>query len=738
MSSPILIGVAWPYANGGLHLGHVAGSLLPPDIFRRYQRMAGHDVLMVSGSDCHGTPILLKAEGEGRTPMEVVDEFHADHVDALRRLGIGFDLFTRTSTASHAERVQEIFKACLEMGYIEKRTQQAPFDSVAGRFLPDRYVEGTCPHCDAADARGDQCDNCGKTLDAQELKDPRSKLNPDTPIEFRDTDHFFFLLSKLQPKLERYVAENAGHWRSNTINFTQNWLKEGLQDRAITRDLTWGVPIPLEGFEDKRIYVWFEAVCGYLTAAMEWGARSMPEGAGFEDLPNGAANLATGVPGAAAPAQKNGWQHYWTNPESKSYYFLGKDNIPFHTIIWPAILIAYNEWRAKHGHKTLVLPYDVPANEFLNLSGQQFSKSRGVTIGVHDVLDRYQSDAVRYYLSVNMPEQRDADWTWEDFLSKVNDELVGTMGNLVHRVLSFSQKNLGAIPPAPADSDLDKAVLAEIAACSRDMATRLGAVELKKAVRRLLNFAGWGNQTMQEAAPWKLLKQDPAAGTDALYSLMRIVKALAVFMAPYMPDAAQKTWQMLGEEGSIHNAPWSAATAPLQSGHELPMPQALFRKLDPKQLPGAEEAAAEEKAKVDAEKQAKQAKAEAQAAAAKKTTTAQATADAPDGLVDFKTFQQVQLRIATIKSVEEHPKADKLFVMRLDVGNLGERQVVAGLRGYYTPDELVGQTVAFVANLAPAMLRGIESQGMILAADHDGTVSVLNPQRPMPPGATIR
>ncbi len=721
---PVLVGVAWPYANGGLHLGHVAGSLLPPDVFRRYQRMAGRDVLMVSGSDCHGTPILLKAEGEGRTPTEVVDAFHAEHVEALRRLGIGFDLFTRTTTANHEALVQEIFLACLEMGYIEKRTQQAPYDTKAGRFLPDRYVEGTCPHCNTEGARGDQCDHCGKTLDPQELQDPRSKLNPDAPIEFRDTDHFFFLLSKLQPKLERYFAQHKEHWRANTQNFTQNWLREGLQDRAITRDLTWGVPIPLEGFEDKRIYVWFEAVCGYFTSAVEWAERASR--GDFEGLPAGAANLAADVPGAPAPADADGWRRYWADPESRSYYFLGKDNIPFHTIIWPAILTAYNEWREKNGQAPLVLPFDVPANEFLNLSGQQFSKSRGVSIAVHDVLDRFQADAVRYYLSVNMPEQRDSDWTWDDFLSKVNDELVGTLGNLVHRVLSFTQKNLGTIPAPPADSDLERDVLAEVEACGRDMADRLDAVELKKAVRRLLNFAGWGNQTMQEAAPWKLLKEDRAAGEAALYALLRVVKALAVYMAPYLPDAAQKTWSMLGEDGSVHDAPWSAATAPLQTGHALPVPQALFRKLDPKELPGAEaDAKATEASKKSTAKDAKK--------------PADAKQEAPEaGVVDFDTFQKVQLRIATIKHVEEHPKADKLYVLKLDVGDLGERQVVAGLRAYYEPRELEGQTVAFVANLAPVKLRGVESQGMILAADHDGAVSVLNPQRPMPAGASIR
>ncbi len=729
---PTLIGVAWPYANGGLHLGHVAGSLLPPDIFRRYKRMAGDDVLMVSGSDCHGTPIMLKADKEGRTPGEVVDAFNADHTAALHRLGIGFDLFTRTTTENHQRIVQEIFLACSEMGYIEKRTQQAPYDAKAGRFLPDRYVEGICPHCAKEGARGDQCDHCGKTLDPQELKDPRSKLNPDHPIEFRDTDHWFFLLSKLQPKLERYVAQNAGHWRPNTVNFTKNWLKEGLQDRAITRDLTWGIEIPAivgdaEELAQKRIYVWFEAVCGYYSAAVEWAQRSAA--GDWSGLPAGAANLQTGVAGAPAAPDDGGYAKYWLDPASRGYYFLGKDNIPFHTIIWPGILIAYNEWLTKQGRPNLVLPYDVPANEFLNLSGEQFSKSRGVTIGVHDVLDRFQADAVRYYLAVNMPEQRDSDWTWDDFLSKTNDELVGAIGNLVHRILSFTQKNIGHIPHY-VGSDLDKDVMAEIEACGKDMAGHLDKVELKKAVRRLLEFAGWGNQTMQEAAPWKLLKDDRAAGEAALHSLLRVLKALAVFMAPYTPEAADKIWQMLGEPGSVHDASWSAAGAPLKEGHPLEMPTALFRKLDPKDIPGAktEASQANAPAKSDKPTESKKDKASRSGKAEK----------AEDGLVAFDDFVKIQLRIATIKSVEPHPDADKLYVLRLDVGDLGERQVVAGLKAFYDIEELQGQTVAFVANLAPVKLRGIESQGMILAADHDGVVSVLNPNRAVPAGAKIR
>ncbi len=713
---PILIGVAWPYANGPLHLGHIAGSLLPPDIFRRAMRMLGHDVLMVSGSDCHGTPIMIKAEKEGKTPGEVVAFYNEEHKAALGRLHIDFDLFTATTTPNHREWVQKIFLACREMGYIETRTTEAPYDAKAGRFLPDRYVEGTCPHCKTAGARGDQCDACGKTLDPKELIAPHSKMNPGNPVTFRPTEHFFFLLSKLQPALERYVQATAGHWRANTINFTSQWLKDGLVDRAITRDLTWGVPIPpLPGsstnYDDKRIYVWFEAVCGYLTAAVEWAQRQ-------------------GKPEA--------WHRFWTDKTARSYYFLGKDNIPFHTIIWPAILIAYNEARGKKGEPLLNLPYDVPANEFLNLAGLKFSKSQGVGIGVQEVLDRFQSDAVRYYLSINMPEGKDADWTWEDFQSKVNDELVGALGNLVHRVLSFTQKNLGVIPNAPeADDKLDAKLRAAIAACGDDMETHLRAVRLRPAMRRLMELAFLGNQAMQEAQPWAKYKTNRPEAEDKLHSLIRVVKALAVYMAPFLPEAAQKAWSAVGEEGSVHAQPWSAAQAPLAIGHRLAEPQPLFIKLDPDQIkalagPGAPPTPSKV-TPVDSKTNAPATLAPTPAAPSAKP----APAPQPTS-ISIEEFQRINLRLAKVVAVEAHPKADKLYVVKLDAGELGPRQVVAGLKAFYKPEELVGQTVAFVANLAPAMLRGVESQGMILAADDGTTVGFLTPQRALPPGSKIR
>ena len=703
------IGVAWPYANGPLHLGHVAGSLLPPDIFRRAMRMQGHDVLMVSGSDCHGTPIMIKAEQEGKTPAEVVAHFHADHKRALERLAIGFNLFTTTTTDNHREWVQRVFLAAREMGYIEARTSKAPYDAKAGRFLPDRYVEGTCPHCNSPGARGDQCDACGKTLDPKDLKGPVSKLNPGNPVTFRDTEHFFFLLSKLQPALERYVAATAGHWRANTINFTENWLKEGLQDRAITRDLTWGVPIPLSGYEDKRIYVWFEAVCGYLSAAVEWAKNE---------------------------GKPDEWKKYWSDPACKGYYFLGKDNIPFHTIIWPAILTAFNEARAKKGERPLNLPFDVPANEFLNLAGLKFSKSQGVGIGVHEVLDRFEADAVRYYLSINMPEGKDTDWTWEDFQSKVNDELVGTLGNFIHRVVSFTRKNNGTIPPASPGGTamvqkLRLDVTAAIEGASQDMALHLSVVRLREGMRRLMALASQANGMMQTASPWSI--KDATERSDVLHEMLRLCKAITVLMAPYLPHSAEQSWHQLGESGSVHDQDWAAAKHPLKVGHPLAEPKALFVKLDPdaiKALSGPVQAPTGAPATKPA--------AGKTPAPAAPPILAEQPESSQNGQVTIDDFARIHLRLATVKSVEAHPKADKLYVIKLDAGEMGERQVVAGLKAYYKPEELVGRTVAFVANLKPAMLRGVESQGMILAADDGRNVAVLTPEKGLAAGSRIQ
>jgi methionyl-tRNA synthetase len=681
----ILVCVAWPYANGSLHLGHVAGSLLPPDIFARYHRAIGNKVLMVSGSDCHGTPIMVQAEKHGTTPQKLVEKFNAEHKQSLQQLGVQFDLFTATNTENHRKLVQDVFTVHKELGYLVERDGTGTYCPKDKRFLPDRYVEGTCPHCANPQARGDQCDKCGKTLDPIELKDPKCKTCGATP-ETRPTKHFYLTLDKFEPKLREWLKDKQS-WRANTINFTNNWLKEGLKERAITRDLTWGIPIPLPGYDDKRIYVWYEAVCGYLSASMEWAQKQ-------------------GTPEA--------WKDWWLNPSNRSYYFLGKDNIPFHTIIWPAMLMGYSEGLIKHKRipRPLDLPYNVPANEFLTLSGQQFSKSRGVGIQLPDILSKFDPDTIRYYLSVNMPEDKDADWSWDDFTAKINDELVGTFGNYVHRTLSFTQNHFGEIPARGAVTPRQKEMLDQIAESAAYAAQFLELCQFKKAIKAVMALAQHGNKFIDEMAPWALIKKDRAACGTALNVALQAVKGLAVLMQPFLPRASQRIWENLGEHGRVAEAPWGSAIEDLPAGRKLKEPQILFQKIDPKQV---------------AEKP------QASAAAAPAAAT-----NGAGGTVTFDQFQRLDLRIGKIVSVEDHPKADKLYVLKVDIGT-ETRQLVAGMRAHYKRDELLGKHVALIVNLAPANIRGVESQGMLFGADDGSVVSVLLPDRKdLKVGAKIR
>ncbi|MBD3337094.1 MAG: methionine--tRNA ligase [Candidatus Eisenbacteria bacterium] len=535
----ILVCVAWPYANAQLHLGHMAGCYLPADIFARYHRLAGSDAIMVSGSDMHGTPIAVAAEAEGVPPAELAERFHKINSQAMLDLDIRFDLFTSTATGNHREVAQGLFLKLHEGGYVERRTQQIPYCPSCARFLPDRFVEGTCPHCGNEKARGDQCDRCGKTLDPQELINPRCKLSGDEP-EIRDTDHLFFRLSAFEKRLLEWI-ETMDHWRPNVINFTRNWIKEGLKDRPITRDLGWGIPIPLEGYEDKRIYVWFEAVIGYLSATKEWAQRH-------------------GDPSA--------WERWWKNPEARSYYFLGKDNIPFHTIIWPAMLM---------GHGELNLPYDVPANEYLQLGGEKFSKSSGLGVWVSDVVERFQTDSIRYYLTANMPETRDSSWEWQEFIDRVNNELVGIFGNLCHRSLTFTRRRFGAIPPLGDRIAEDDAMLERIGSAGREVAGLLEVCNFRRALRAVMNLAQAGNQYFDKKAPWALIKSDKESCGTALHICLRVLQGLAVYSAPFMPRAAQKLWGYLGRREPMR---WDLALAPLEEGAELPDPEILFAKVE--------------------------------------------------------------------------------------------------------------------------------------------------------------
>jgi len=649
MKEKILIGVAWPYANGSLHLGHIAGCYLPADIFARYCRMKGKDVLMVSGSDEHGTPITITAEKENTTPQKIVDKFNKEHTKNMENMGISFDLFTRTTTDNHYELVQDIFLTLYKKGYIYKKKIEAFFCNNCKRFLPDRYIEGTCPHCGSENARGDQCDECGKLIDPEELKDVKCKICGGKP-EIKTSEHLFFALSKFEKKLLNWIKDKK-HWKSSVLKFTHNWLKDGLKDRAITRDIKWGIKVPIDGFDDKRIYVWFDAVSGYFTASVEWSKN-------------------IGKP--------DKWKEWWKNKKSKHYYFLAKDNIPFHSLIWPSILMGYNE--------ELELPYDIPANEYLRLKGEQFSKSRGTAVWVPEILKRFDADAIRYYLSINMPENKDTNWMWEDFIAKNNDELVGTYGNFVHRVVTFIEKNFGEIPKLSKVDDLDKKTIKKIEVTLKEVDVSINNCHFKKGLRAAMNLAKYGNFYFDQKQPWNLVKNDKEYCGSVLHICLKIVNALAIMMSCYLPFSSEKIWQILGHKESIHKVNWNDAIIDLKTGIPLEKPRPLFKKLDIKEF-----------------------------------------------IEDENPFSKLDLRVAKILAIKDHPNADKLYMMHLDVGKLGKRVIVAGMKPYYSKEEMIGKKIIIVSNLKTATIRGIKSNGMLLAAeDGKGSCSLLNPGEASP------
>jgi methionyl-tRNA synthetase len=538
----ILVAVAWPYANGPLHLGHIAGAYLPADIFARYHRLKGNRVLMVSGSDQHGTPITLKAEQEGVPPAEVAGRYHKEFLESWQQLGISFDLFTTTDTANHAEVAHDIFLRLLDKGYIYKGSMPQAYCPHCKRSLPDRYVEGTCPNCNYNGARGDQCDNCGRTLNPSDLIGVRCRICSSAPV-FENSEHYFLKLSAFEEQLRKWVGDKT-FWRQNVQNFTLGFLEGGLKDRAITRDIEWGVSVPQPGFEKKRIYVWFEAVIGYLSASKEW---------------------------AKLQGHDEAWQQFWTG-ENKSYYFIGKDNIPFHTIIWPAMLMGYGG---------LNLPYDVPANEFLTVEGKKLSTSRNWAVWLPDYLQRYDPDPLRYYLSISMPETGDMDFSWHEFLRKNNDELVATYGNLVNRVLSFTSRNFDASVPDPGELDeVSKNLLEKARRTLEEVDRQLYRCRFKEALKAAMALAQDVNRYLDDTAPWKMIKQDRQAAGRSVYTAIGAISALKTMLYPFLPFTSQKLHNFLGFEGDVRDAGWELRLPP--AGSSLPQPQALFIKLEDK------------------------------------------------------------------------------------------------------------------------------------------------------------
>jgi methionyl-tRNA synthetase len=577
MSEKIFVGLAWPYANGPLHVGHVAGVYLPADIFARYHRLKGNRVLMISGSDCHGTPITLCAEREGITPEQVVQRHHPSFLNTFKTLGISFDLFTQTLAENHYQVTQDFFHRLSESGCIYKETMIGSWTETLKRFLPDRYIEGICPSCGYAQARGDQCDKCGRLHDPWELLEPHSTLDG-LPITFRETAHYFLDLARLQPELNAWLQSmDRSSWRQNTLQFTQNWLREGLRGRAITRDLEWGIPVPpsLEddpAFKTKRFYVWFDAVIGYISASIEWARRC---------------------------GEPDRWKEWWDakTVESegvRSYYFLGKDNIPFHTIVWPAMLIGYGD---------RVLPYDVPASEFMTLEGERMSSSRNWAIWLPDIEDNYQPDQIRYYLAANAPESRDSNWSWSDFIRRNNDELLETWGNLAHRVLVLAWRNFGIVPEPGELREQDRQLLQGSAEAFSKIGDLIERVRLKAALQEALALAQRANQYLSEEQPWSLIKTDRSRGAAVIYTGLVVVDWLKTLLCPFLPHSSQRLHELLGYQGVFAPLPeiekaidsdgrerlvlsgkfdgpnrWEPVPIPI--GQSLKQPAPLFQKLE--------------------------------------------------------------------------------------------------------------------------------------------------------------
>src|SRR6516165_5100863 len=577
----ILSAPAWPYANGPRHIGHVAGFGVPSDVFSRYQRMAGHRVLMVSGTDEHGTPILVQADAEGVAARALADRYNRVIVDDLTSLGMTYDLFTRTTTLNHYAVTQEMFIRLLENGYIFPRTTLGAISPSTGRTLPDRYIEGTCPICGYPSARGDQCDNCGNQLDPADLINPRSKINGETPV-FTETEHYFLDLPAFADVLGTWLQAKAGHWRPNVLKFSLNLLDD-LQPRAITRDLDWGVPVPLDGWRDrpdKRIYVWFDAVIGYLSASIEWARRS-------------------GDPDA--------WRAWWNEPDAEAYYFMGKDNIVSHAEIWPAMLLGYSGLGARGGQPgplgRLNLPTEVVSSEYLTMEGRKFSSSRAVVIYVRDFLSRYDVDALRYYVAVAGPENQDTDFTWSEFVRRNNDELVATWGNLVNRAVSFAARNIGTIPVAGHLTDADHRALERSRQAFGMVGAELGRSRFKSAVTEAMRAVAEANKYMSDQAPWKLREADPERVRTIMHVVLQLVDDAKTLLTPFLPRSSAKVHKMLGGQGLWSGAPrieevdetggpsypvitgdyasparWESV--PVRPGVPLARPEPLFAKLD--------------------------------------------------------------------------------------------------------------------------------------------------------------
>ncbi|NDD19546.1 MAG: methionine--tRNA ligase [Flavobacteriia bacterium] len=673
------ITAALPYANGPIHIGHLAGCYLPADIYVRFLRMRGEEVAFVCGSDEHGMAITMKARKEGVTPREIVDRYHEMMRDALAGFGVQFDIYSRTSSPKHAEVASNFFQTLYEKGVFEARETDQYYDPEAEQFLADRYITGTCPKCQAAGAYGDQCEKCGSTLNPTDLIHPTSTLSGAAP-EMRKTTNWFLPLDKLAPELRTYI-ESHPEWKSNVYGQCKSWLDagDGLQPRSMTRDLDWGVPVPVEGADGKVLYVWFDAPIGYITATQElFGAD---------------------------------WETWWKDEETRLVHFIGKDNIVFHCLIFPAILMQ---------HGGYILPQDVPANEFLNLEGEKLSTSRNWAVWLHEYLAEFpgKQDSLRYALCATMPETKDNDFTWADFQQRNNSELVAILGNLVNRVMVLNHKYCEGKVPVSGSAPEDLEALGTIAIQTAKVSSALEAYRFREALTEAMNLARVGNKYLADAEPWKVVKTDPARAAEILGTATQIMAALGVVFEPFLPFSAAKIRAMLGME----LADWSllAGTSLVPAGQTLSEPALLFEKIE-------DEAMDAQRAKL-----VKPVEIPVQPVETSAIPPIAAN-------IDYDQFAGLDLRVATILEATKVPKADRLLQLTLDTG-VDRRTVLSGIAEHFAPEDVVGRQVVLLANLAPRTIRGVESQGMILMAENPetGKLEFLQPGAALPAGATIR
>ena len=650
-----LITSALPYANGPVHIGHLAGVYIPSDIYTRYLRLRGRDVISVCGSDEHGVPITIKARKEGVSPQVIVDRYHTLIKESFRRLGISFDIYSRTSSPTHYKTASEFFRKLYDEGKFIERTSMQYYDEEAQTFLADRYIVGTCPRCGNERAYGDQCEQCGSTLSPDELINPHSAVSGSIPVK-RETKHWYLPLDKYEDFLRKWILEGHKEWKSNVYGQCKSWLDLGLQPRAVSRDLDWGIPVPVEGAEGKVLYVWFDAPIGYISAT--------------KDL-------------------THDWEKYWKSEDTRLVHFIGKDNIVFHCIVFPSMLKA---------HGGYILPDNVPANEFLNLEGDKISTSRNWAVWLHEYLDDFpgKEDVLRYVLCANAPEAKDNDFTWRDFQARNNNELVAILGNFVNRALVLTKKYYGGRVPACGEmNDYDRATVAELQGIRSELESSIENFRFREALRNAMNFARIGNKYLADTEPWKVVKTDPERVNTILNIALQITANVAVAIEPFMPFSSEKILKMLAIDRPSWDALGSMSVIP--AGHEIGEPELLFEKIE-------DEAIERQLAKLEASKAANAAAEAAQHVAEQKAE------------VSFDDFDKMDIRISTIIAAEKVAKTKKLLKLTVDTG-IDRRTIVSGIAEYFKPEELVGRQVPVLVNLAPRELKGIRSEGMILMAE---------------------